>query len=399
MLLKNRHVLVGVTGGIAAYKAVHFIRLLRKEGAEVRVVLTEAGEKMVGRATFEAISGYPVLQHAFEMSEGAISHIEAARWADLFVVYPCSANTAAKLAHGLADEMLSLISLATRAPRLLFPSMNEAMWDHPAFQRNLSLLQQDGVKIITPTEGEMACGETGRGRLPEPEEALDWAIDTLAPSPARGKVVIALGRTEEQIDPVRILTNRSSGQTGVALANAYRLDGWEVTLVAGPTDHPLPSWAEIKPVSSAQEMAEAVKAEFERADLLVMVAAVADFRPATKSKEKIKSSREMRSIELLPNPDILAECSRSRKRGQAVIGFALESENVIANAREKLQSKGCDLLVVNNPSTPGGGFGSDRVEWGIIDPSGLLIDLALRPKSELASAVVEESNRLIKKKE
>lgn len=392
MRFQGKRILLGVTGGIAAYKTLSLVRLLRAEGADVRVLLTHSAEIMAGRGAFEALSGHPVAENVFAPVESpefsSVAHIELARWADLLLIAPCTAHTLAKLAAGEADTLLTLVYLATKAPRLVAPSMNCAMLDSPAVQRNIRRLAEDGATIVEASSGELACGESGKGRLPEPEELLEICFDRLSPAPTRGEVVVVAGRTEEAVDPVRMITNRSSGKTGLEIARAFRAAGWSVSAVLGPCDVAWPAWAPATRVRSALEMEAACKKAAKRADCVVMAAAVADFRPERVAGQKIKRSSAMKSLKLVPNPDVLAEIS-SMKKGPLTVGFALETGDLVARAREKLARKGCDLLVMNNPlNGDEAGFGKDRVEWGILSPAGAVVEPKTRSKEELAGALV-----------
>jgi phosphopantothenoylcysteine decarboxylase/phosphopantothenate--cysteine ligase len=393
MILRGRKVLLGVTGGIAAYKSVLLLRLLQESGAEVRVALTTCGEKMVGRATFEALSGHPVLQEVFT-GDASVAHIEAAQWADLIVVAPCTANTLARLANGMSDDMLALIYLAAKCPKLVVPSMNPGMYSNPATVRNAVQLRADGAIVMEPARGVAACGDEGVGRMPEPQDLLEACERLLLPLATRGKVVIAAGRTEEPLDPVRFLTNRSSGRTAMALARAYRTAGWQVVVVAGPMETRLPSWVERIRVRTAREMRESVGSLFPSCDILVMTAAVADFTPAHPSEQKIKGSRKMLTLELEANPDILREMSANAAAGQVVVGFALETEQALEHGRHKLEQKGCHLLVVNTPVRADSGFGKPNVECALLGREGVIAPFALRDKMDLAKLVVESSARL-----
>ncbi len=404
MRLTGKKVLLAVTGGIAAYKSISLLRLLTAEGADVRVIATPSAVKIAGFSAFETFSGRPLLSEVFSPVENPtvtqVAHIEWARWADLVLVAPCTAHTAAKLAAGFADDLLSLVFLATKAPRVVVPAMNCAMYESASVRRSLETLKRDGVSVVEAGSGFLACGETGKGRMPEPEELLEICFDLLSPAPAKGTVVVVAGRTEEPIDPVRVLTNRSSGKTGLEIACAFRAAGWKVKTVLGPCETPYPAWCDVVRVRTALEMEAAAKKAFRAADAAVMVAAVADFRPAEAKPEKIKRSRAMKILKLVPNPDILAELSAKKKRRQVVAGFALETVSPMENGAKKILAKGCDLMAVNDPTARGkGGFGEATVECALLrrrrDCVEALLPLATRGKGELAAALAAETERIL----
>lgn len=346
-----RHVLLGVSGGIAAYKACELVRRLREHDVEVRVVLTANAERFVGATTLQALSGQPVRNSLWDAAaEAAMGHIELARWADVVLVAPASANTLARLAHGLADDLLGTLCLASDRPLLLAPAMNRLMWAHAATQANLALLQARGAQILGPGHGAQACGEIGAGRMLEPD-AIVAALATLAPAAAadlRGlRVLVSAGPTLEDIDPVRYLGNRSSGRMGFALAAAAAQAGAEVTLVAGPVSLPTPPGvARRVDVRSARQMHAAMLDAARAADIVIAAAAVADYRPAQASAHKIKKHGGALTLELLENPDILAALAALQPK-PFLVGFAAETEQLETRARAKLVSKGADLIAGN----------------------------------------------------
>jgi phosphopantothenoylcysteine decarboxylase/phosphopantothenate--cysteine ligase len=355
-------VVVGVTGGIAAYKTCELVRALVTRGHRVKVVMTEAATRFVTPLTFRTLSGEPVTTSLWaEDADARVHHISLAEEADVLVIAPCTANVIAKMAHGRADDMLSTTALATEAPIVLAPAMNVHMWRRDVTRDNVALLRGRGVVIIEPESGALACGEVGEGRLAPVAEIVEAVEAELARTRdlAGVHVVVTAGGTHEPIDPVRYLGNRSSGKTGFAIAEEAARRGARVSLVTGPTHLPDPFGCEVVRVQTALQMRAAVLARAARADVIVMAAAVADFRPAVAAPDKIKKHEAPGSIELERNPDILAELGEQRS-GTLLVGFAAETSDVVANAREKLAAKGCDLIVANDVSDPSLGFGTDE---------------------------------------
>lgn len=388
MILQGKKILLGVTGGIAAYKACELLRALQKAGAEVRVAMTPAATEFVGPMTFASLSGFPVYL-AGPHSSNTFRHIDYPRWADLYVVAPASANSLARFAHGLADEPVSMCWAASLAPKIVVPAMNFAMFQAPANQRNLAILQNDGVVIVQPDSGRLACGEEGQGRFPELSTILAAIEARLRPLANRGQVLITAGRTEESIDPVRYISNRSSGKTAIALAESFRDAGFSVTLVHGPMEAPIPHDCQAIAIRSALQMHQAVMDVKNDCVALVHCAAVADYRPAQVSDSKIKDSRSQLTLELEPNPNILRDSVASRPKGQIIVGFALETDQAVEHAQAKLARSGADLIVVNTPVRAHSGFGKDQVEFALIDNSASNPALVLAPKAALATGVVQ----------
>src|SRR6185312_15571935 len=360
-------VALGVCGGIAAYKAAEIVRLLQDRGIRVQVIMTDSAQEFVRPLTFAALSGEKVITGMFNRDAGtepnidsAIEHIAVAQSIDALVVVPATADVLAKFAQGIAGDFLTTLYLATTAPVVVAPAMNVNMWDHPATQQNLETLRKRGVKIVEPGCGYLACGMTGPGRLAENEAIVAAAMEALGASQdlSGETVLITAGPTREKIDPVRYLTNRSSGRMGYALAEAALRRGARVLLVTGPTSLKPPSAAEVVGVESAKQMLDAVLRLLPESTIVIKTAAVADYTIANPAKQKLKRGRNM-SLDLTPATDILAEISRNKK-SQLIIGFAAETENVIENARKKLQSKSLDAIVVNDVSREGVGFDSDR---------------------------------------
>lgn len=387
--LSGRRVLLGVSGGIAAYKTPDLVRHLQKAGAEVRCLLTQNAARLVSPAALSALTRHPVELEIFGQDGSVYTrHIEWAQWADVYVVAPATAHTLARLAAGMADDPVAMAWLVVQAPKLLCPSMNTRMLDAPATRRNLSTLEADGARLLWPDSGELACGETGPGRLPDPQVILERLSGLLAAPDSGRSLLLTMGRTEEAVDDVRILTNRSSGRTGADLAAEALRRGHRVTIVCGPCEAKPPEGATVVRVTTALQMHEAATRLWPSHDWAVCAAAVADFRPAAAVPGKIPASRGLASIELTPNPDILASLCGSRREGQRVVGFALESGD-LARGSAKLAAKGVDLAVCNDPlkDPAQGGFGASRV-WGWIGEAGQVPSPTWMSKSDLAAGVL-----------
>lgn len=395
-MLTGKKVLLGVTGGIAAFKAASLCSKLVKEGAEVRVIMTESATKFITELTMQALSKNFVYTDTFDEKHAeSIAHIHLADWPDLVLVAPATANIIGKMAAGIADDMLSTTLLATQAPIMLAPAMNVHMYEHPAVTRNLAELAARGVMMIEPGEGLLACGYTGKGRMEEPESIARVVKDYFAREarisqrPLAGKkVVVTAGGTVERIDPVRYITNDSSGKMGFAIAKAARRLGAEVVLIAGHTQVEPPAGIPITRVLSAQDMFEAVQAVWADTDILVKAAAVADYRPKEASAQKIKKNEASLVLELVKNIDIL-ETLGKQKTTQFLIGFAAETENVEQHAMDKLKRKNCDLLVANDVTAQGAGFGSETNIVNIYDASGLVRSVPQMAKEEVAHQILE----------
>ncbi|MEX2209123.1 MAG: bifunctional phosphopantothenoylcysteine decarboxylase/phosphopantothenate--cysteine ligase CoaBC [Myxococcota bacterium] len=383
---------LGVSGGIAAYKVCELVRLLRQRGHELRVVATAHALEFVSEITLQALSGAPVRHQLLEASaESEISHIELADWAEVFAVVPATANVLAKLAHGIADDLLTTVALATRAQLVVAPAMNVNMYRHPATQANLDTLGKRGARIVGPGEGELACGWIGEGRLIE-LDAIVAAVEQCGTEPVlRGEVVLVnAGPTAEPIDPVRVITNRSSGRMGFAIAEAAARRGAEVVLISGPVALPTPHGVERIDVETALEMREAVLAALPRATIAILAAAVADYAPEQAFGAKIKrEKRDTLTLSLVKNPDILAEVVKLRGN-RTVVGFAAETDDLLANARAKLARKGCDLIVANDVSRADIGFDVDRNEVLIVGPGPEDVrSVPISQKSEVAARILE----------
>ena len=394
----NRRVLLGVSGGIASYKAAWLARLLTKAGAQVDVVMTPAATEFVGPVTFEALTGRPVHTGLFDPGR-ALDHIKLAREADAIVVAPATADFMARAATGQAGDLLTACLLAAACPVLLVPAMNDHMWAHPQTRRNAEHLREIGYALLPPDEGMLAAGEgSGPGRMPEPETIFAHAGRLLEKREAfAGKrVLVTAGPTREALDPVRFISNHSSGKMGVALAAAAWRRGATVDLVAGPLAVSAPIGVEVHQVESTQDMADAVGSRLPQTDVLVMAAAPADFRPAARATSKIKKDTAPDSISLASTPDILASTKSARSRGSIIVGFALETDDVSAHARAKLASKELDFIVVNDATEPGAGFGVDTNRVSIISRDGSEERLPLMSKPDVADAILDRVEVLLR---
>ena len=391
-MFAGRKILVGVTGGIAAYKAAEVISRLRKQNAEVHVAMTKAATEFIAPLTLQSLSTNPVYVELFDKpKQWNVEHIALAEHIEAVVVAPATANILAKMAIGLADDFLSTVLLATRAPIFVAPAMNHAMFHHPATQVNLALLKDRGIHIIGPATGFQACGTEGDGRMSEPVEIVESLARFFVGSNwLKGKkALVTAGGTQEPIDPVRYLGNRSSGRMGYAIAQALQEAGAETILVSAPTDLATPPGVTRISVQTALEMYDAVLARFPEVDVVVKAAAVADYRSAVQAEQKIKKDGTNRSLELVPNPDILAELGRE-KTSQILIGFAAETENLLANAQHKMHKKNVNLLVANDVTKPGAGFGSPTNIVSFLFPDGRRIDLPQMSKLEVGRHLVRE---------
>jgi phosphopantothenoylcysteine decarboxylase/phosphopantothenate--cysteine ligase len=385
-------VVLGVTGCIGAYKACEVLRDLQRREVDVHVVMTAAATRFVAPLTFEALSRHPVFHDQWALGTSRdIPHISLADAADLLLVAPATANILGKFARGIADDALSTLYLATKAPVLVAPAMNVNMFEHPALQENLALLRARGVGIVEPGSGYLACGWLGRGRLAETGEIVDAAMAALGRRrDLEGEtVVVTAGPTVEDIDPVRFVSNRSSGKMGYRLAEAARDRGARVILISGPTPLPPPGGVEFVAVRSAEEMARAVDERVSAATVVVAAAAVSDYRPASVSPSKVKKKSRGLSLDLVRTPDILGGLGK-RKGSRLLVGFAAETENVVANARKKLESKNLDLIVANDVTAPGTGFGGDTNAAVLLRRDGGRVDVPLVSKRELAERVLDE---------
>ncbi len=405
MILKNKKLLLGICGSIAAYKSAYLIRQLIQEGATVKVIMTRSATDFVTPLTLSVLSKNPVLTSSFSKKDGTWNnHIELAGWADLLLIAPISANTIAKMANGLCDNLLSAVYLSANCPTMIAPAMDEGMYNHPATKQNIEKLKQHGVKIISPDKGELASGLIGKGRMAEPEAIIRF-IKKTSPvkkkefsrplliskgSLAGKKALVTAGPTYEYLDPVRYIGNRSSGKTGFAIAEELAQKGAEVILITGPTqltiNHPNITRIDI---ITAQEMYNECQKHFKQADITVMSAAIADFAPPLTAKEKIKKNGRALSLNLIRTKDTLAELGKTKKTKQVLIGFALETENEIANAKKKLKNKNLDFIVLNSLNDEKAGFDFDTNKITIISKDGKTEKFELKAKTEVAADIVE----------
>ena len=387
---KPKTVVLGVTGGIACYKAVELVRLLVKAGHRVQVIMTRGALEFVTELTFQTLSGHPVATETFNLTqESEIGHINLADSADLFVIAPATANIIGKIANGIADDLLTTVIMATQAPVVIAPAMNIHMYENPILQENLRKLGRVGYHILEPAEGFLACGYEGKGRLPDPEKIADEVERLLGKKDLVGeRLLITAGPNREPLDPVGYLSNRSSGKMGYALARAAARRGAEVVLVSGPTALDCPAGVRLIPVITAADMRDAMVKEFATATAVVMAAAVADYRPVVTADRKIKRGKGPIELRLEPNPDIVKELSQN-KDGKVMIGFAAETEDLTANAARKLREKNLDMIIANNVAEAGSGFDGDTNIATILDSTGVSQSLPLMSKDELADRIYD----------
>lgn len=403
MLLENKRVVLGICGGIAAFKAAHIASLLRQHGAEVKCIMTEHATKLITPLTMREISGNPVAVSMFgDTPEFNVEHIALARWADIFVIAPATANILGKVACGIADDMLSTTIMATKAPVLFVPAMNSNMYLNPVVQDNMARLKRFGYEIMEPASGHLACGIIGIGRLPEPEEIVDRIELTVCRTNtlAGKKVIVTAGGTREPIDPVRFIGNHSSGRMGFALAKAAVLAGADVTLIAGSNDHleTPPGVSRRIDVGSTRDMKAAVDAYYDDCDLVIKAAAVADYRSAAPAKNKIKKNDDVLNLKLEKNPDILYGLGQ-RKTHQVLIGFAAETTNVIEYGTAKLKKKNLDMLVANDVSAKGAGFQGTTNIGTLLYADGRVEKLEKMSKFALAEIIVDRAAKIIATKQ
>lgn len=439
MNLAGKKILLGVSGGIAVYKSCELLRLLQKKGAEVRVCMTDAATDFVAPLTFASLSKCPVYLKNGAVEARPFQHIDFPRWADLYLVVPATANVIGKFACGIADDPVSLCFMSCTCQRVIAPAMNVAMYNSPAVKRNLEILRGfENTTVLESPAGELACGEVGQGRLMEPAEIVKWLEEFGFRNPELGieykenviasgakqsivaacpvakdidptqdatlpgygkKVLLTAGRTEEAIDPVRYISNRSSGKTAVALASVFYANGFSVEVVAGPMEAAFPGGVKVNRVKSARDMHDAVMERLDSADAVVHCAAVADYRPAHAADEKIKDSRSQLSIELVPNPNILRDCTAARRtrtdstsgtaaHKQVIVGFALETDHFEEHAAEKLEKSGADALLLNAPVAADSGFGRDCVRFALVETGKPVPQLAMGEKVDLAETIL-----------
>jgi phosphopantothenoylcysteine decarboxylase/phosphopantothenate--cysteine ligase len=395
-MLKDKNIVLGVCGGIAAYKAVEIVSRLRKEGASVHCIMTENATRFVTPLTFGEISGNPVVSTMWhDASQWNVEHIALATMADAFLIAPATANLVGKLANGIADDMLSTTTMATKAPVVLVPAMNTNMYLNPIMQGNLQKLSSLNYRFMEPASGSLACGTTGVGRLPEPEDIVEFLKYIICGKQllAGKKVLVTAGGTQEPIDPVRYIGNRSSGTMGFAIAKMAAMEGAEVTLIASPTGLPTPFNVTRIDVQSALEMKAALDKRFDATDVVVKAAAVADYRVKSPAKEKIKKNDDTLTIQLEKNPDILYGLGQ-RKSHQILVGFAAETMNVIEYGKGKLKKKNLDMIVANDVSKPGAGFNVKTNIASLIFPDGTVEELGLMSKENLAHIIIKRVSQI-----
>ncbi len=399
-MLHGKTIVLGVTGGIAAYKGVELLRLLTKAGADVHVIMTRSAQEFVTPLTFQTLSHNPVHTELFNLiAEQEIGHISLADRADLFIIAPATANVIGKLANGIADDMLTTTVMATRAPVLLAPAMNVNMYRNPMYQENEERLRRYGYLFVNVVKGELACGWEGEGKLQSPEIIFEEAVTALTPSDlVAERLLITAGPTREEIDPVRYISNYSSGKMGYAIARAARRRGAQVTLVSGPTALPAPWGVTFVPVESAGEMYDAVMARVGESSVVIKAAAVADYRPVARAGEKLKKQGERMTLELVKNRDILTEMGRNKNRA-LLVGFAAETTELLANARKKLMEKNVDLLVANDVTEAGAGFSVETNIVRLLHRNGRVEEPGILSKEAVANLILDRVAELRKDKE
>ena len=390
-MLKGKTVLLGVSGGIAAYKIANLASMLVKLHADVNVIMTRNATNFINPITFETLTGNKCLIDTFDRNfQFNVEHVALAKRADIFMVAPASANVIGKIAHGIADDMLTTTIMACKCPKLISPAMNTNMFENPILQDNLKILEKYGYELIQPASGYLACGDTGAGKMPEPETLLQYILRTIAKEKdlAGKQILITAGPTQEKIDPVRYITNHSTGKMGYALARAAMLRGARVTLVTGPVAIEPPMFVDVVPVTSAQHMADAVISRAPQMDIIIKAAAVADYRPVNPADEKIKKrDGEEASISLERTTDILKTLGEQKKEGQFLCGFSMETENMLENSKAKLEKKNLDMIVANNLKVQGAGFGTDTNVVTLITKD-TIKELELMSKDQVADAIL-----------
>ena len=391
IMLQGKTVVIGVTGGIAAYKIASLVSMLKKQHANVRVIMTENATNFITPVTFESLTGTKCLVDTFDRNfEFQVEHISLAKQADIFMIAPATANVIAKVAHGLADDMLTTTFLACKKPKYIVPAMNTQMYENPITQDNLEICRKYGMHVIEPASGYLACGDTGAGKMPEPETLFEYILQEIAfPKDLAGKkILVTAGPTQEAIDPVRYITNHSTGKMGYAIARAGARRGAEVTLVSGPVNQTVPLGVTLVPVVSARDMFEAVTSRSAKQDAIIKSAAVADYRPAVVGTEKTKKSDGDMSIALERTDDILSWLGDHRREGQFLCGFSMETQNMLENSKAKLEKKHVDMIVANNLKTAGAGFGTDTNVVTLITKDGAE-ELEKMPKDQVAHVLLD----------
>jgi len=398
-MLTNKKIVLGIAGGIAAYKAAELTRALIKEGAQVKVIMTKSAAEFIKPLTLQTLSKNQVYMDMFASTDKYdMAHIALAEFADAFVIAPATANIIGKIASGIGDDLLSTTIMAEAKPTLICPAMNDKMLSNPIVQKNIKKLKEIGYVVMESAEGELACNTTGKGRLPDIPEIIEEIKTLFTPKDFEGaKILITAGPTEEPLDPVRFITNLSSGKMGYALATAAQRRGAKVTLISGPTNLPLPQAEKIIKVRTAKEMYKAVMSNYKNANIIIKAAAVADYRPKVSAVEKIKKNQKTLSLELERNPDIIAEIGKNKGK-RVLVGFAMETQNLLANARGKLKKKNMDLIVANNLREEGSGFRTDTNIITMIDREGRTESFAKMTKNEAAEKILDRVKKISENK-
>ena len=398
--MNNKKIIVGISGGIAAYKAAELVRLFIKAGADIEVAMTQNATRFVTATTFEALSGNKVISDMFQHEGPDLEHITWAQGSDLIIIAPATANIIAKIAHGIGDDFLSTLLLAATARILVCPAMNSQMYLNPAVQNNLRLLSQRGITVMDPTQGVLACKTEGPGRLPDPEDIFELASALISKQDLAGlQVMISAGPTIEPIDPVRYITNRSSGKMGYALARAARQRGATVTLISGPTNLRPPTGVSFNSVKTAEEMRQAIMKYHHACDIIIKAAAVADYKVDQIAREKIKKAGNDLTLKLIKNPDILAQLGAEKKKYKYIlVGFAAETQNLLQNAQNKLIDKNLDIIVANDVSRDDAGFDTDNNKIKMIFKDGREEDSPLIPKDQVANLILDRIKGLLDKR-
>lgn len=389
MLLKDKHIVLGVSGSIAAYKIASLASMLAKQRADVTVIMTQNATNFINPITFESLTGNKCLVDTFDRNfQHSVEHVALAKKTDVMLVAPASANVIAKAAYGIADDMLTTTLLACQCPKIFAPAMNTRMYQNPVVQDNLKILGKYGMEVVTPASGYLACGDTGEGKMPEPEALYEAIVKALTPKDLAGKkVLVTAGPTQEKFDPVRYISNHSTGKMGYAVAKAAMLRGADVTLVSGKTAIQPPAGVNVVPVISAADMAQAVKAVADEQDIIIKAAAVADYRPAQTADEKMKKKDGELTIALERTEDILAYLGAHRREGQFICGFSMETEHMLENSRAKLEKKNIDMMVANNLRQEGAGFGTDTNVVTLLTKEETL-ELPILSKEEVADRLL-----------
>ncbi len=389
-MLEGKHIVLGVTGSIAAFKIASLASMLKKKKADVTVIMTQNATNFINPVTFESLTGNKCLVDTFDRNfQHSVEHVSLAKQTDVFLIAPASANVIAKAAHGIADDMLTTTLLACQCPKIIAPAMNTRMYQNPIVQDNMKILQNYGMEVITPATGYLACGDTGEGKMPEPELLLEYIIKALKPKDMQGvRVLVTAGPTMEKIDPVRYISNHSTGKMGYAIARAAMMRGAEVTLVSGKTQLEPPMGVRTIDIVSAADMAEVVKGCAEKQDIIIKAAAVADYRPKYAADEKVKKKDEDLVIELERTEDILGYLGAHKRKGQFLCGFSMETEHMIENSRKKLEKKNLDLIVANNLKQSGAGFGTDTNIVTLLAKEET-IELPIMSKEEVADKLLD----------